>query len=242
VLASLDTHDQTCRFLAREAGVIVLATEYRKAPQHPFPAAVEDALAAYLFAAERAESLAADPARVAVAGDSAGGNLAAVVAQLTAGGEGPAPAFQALIYPVIDLSRKRRSYRLFSEGFYLTERQMDWYRSHYLPDEDAALDPRASPILADHLGGVAPAYVVSAGFDPLRDEAEDYARRLAEAGVPVALRRHADFVHAAVNAVGVGGRSRELMFELASALRVGPSRRPRPGRRRPPTTSRAPLE
>ena len=221
VVASLETHDQTCRFLAREAGMSVLSVEYRKAPEHPFPAAVEDALAAFRYAADEAESLGADPARIAVGGDSAGGTLAAVVSQLATSEDGPAPAFQALIYPVIDLSRKRESYRLFASGFFLTERQMDWYRSHYLPDESAALDPRASPILAEDLTGLPPAYIVSAGFDPLRDEAEDYARRLAEAGVPVALRRHADFVHAAVNAVGLGGRSREMMLEIASALRVG---------------------
>jgi acetyl esterase len=221
VVGDLDTNDQTCRFLAREAAAAVLSVHYRRAPEHPFPAAVDDALAAFRFAAAEAGSLGADPARVAVAGDSAGGTLAAVVAQLTAREEEPAPAFQALIYPVTDLSEKRESYRLFAKGFFLTERQMDWYRVHYLPDEEAALDPRASPILAEELSGLAPAYVVSAGFDPLRDEAEDYARRLAAAGVPVALRRHADFVHGFVNAVGIGGRSREAMLELASALRVG---------------------
>jgi acetyl esterase len=221
VVCSLDSHDQACRFLANEAGALVLALDYRLAPEHPFPAAVEDALAGFRYAVEEAESLGADPGRIAVAGDSAGGNLAAVIARLATREPGPSPAFQALIYPVTDLSRKRESYSLFRDGFYLTERQMDWYRDNYLPDAAAALDPRASPILAEDLAGLPPAYVVTAGFDVLRDEGEEYAARLAAAGVPVALRRQDDFIHAFVNAVGIGGRSREATLEIASALRLG---------------------
>jgi acetyl esterase len=130
VVGDLDTHDPACRFIARESGVLVLAVDYRRAPEHPFPAAVEDAAAAARFAIHNAERLGADPARVAVGGDSAGGNLAAAAARLLARGNGPAPAFQLLIYPVTDLSSKRRSYQLFRDGFFLTERQMDWYRDH----------------------------------------------------------------------------------------------------------------
>jgi len=240
VVGSLDTHDQVCRFLARESAARVLSIDYRLAPEHPFPAAVEDALAAFRFAAAEAGSLGIDAARIAVAGDSAGGNLAAVVSQLATREGGPAPAFQTLIYPVTDLSRKRRSYRLFAEGFYLTERQMDWYRSHYLADELDARDPRASPILSDKLTGLPPAYVVSAGFDVLRDEAEQYAERLSEAGVPVALRRQADFVHAAINAVGLGGRPREILLEVASALRLGLALAPPAGRSADATVKAAP--
>jgi acetyl esterase len=221
VLCDLDTHDQTCRFIAREAGVRVLAVDYRLAPEHPFPAALEDAVAAVRFAIEEAGRLGVDPARVAVGGDSAGGNLAAVAARLLSQGEGMAPAFQLLIYPATDLSRKRRSYQLFQDGFFLTERQMDWYRDHYLPAADAALDPRVSPVLADDLGGLPPAHVAVAGFDVLRDEGEEYATRLRDAGVPVTIRRHEGLVHGFCNTVTVGRASRAAMLEVTAALRAG---------------------
>lgn len=226
VVGDLDTHEQPCRFLAREAGLRVLAVAYRRAPEDPFPAAVEDAVAAVRFAIADAERLGADPARVAVGGDSAGGNLAAAAARLLAHGDGFAPAFQLLIYPVTDLSRKRRSYELFREGFFLTERQMDWYRDHYLADAGAALDPRASPVLADDLDGVPPAHVAVAGFDVLRDEGLEYAARMEAAGVHVTVSRHARLVHGFCNAVGVGRSSRLAMLEVAAALRAGLARHP----------------
>jgi acetyl esterase len=221
VLCDLDTHDQTCRFIAREAGVRVLAVDYRLAPEDPFPAALDDAVAAVRFAIEEAGRLGADPARVAVGGDSAGANLAAAAARLLSKDEGRAPAFQLLIYPVTDLSRKRRSYQLFQDGFFLTERQMDWYRDHYLPNADAAFDPRASPVLADDLGGLPPAHVAVAGFDVLRDEGEEYATRLREAGVPVTVHRHAGLVHGFCNTVSVGRASRAAMLEVTGALNAG---------------------
>jgi len=221
VLGDLDTHDQTCRFIAREAGVRVLAVDYRRAPEHPFPAPLDDAVAAVRFAIAEAGRLGADPARVAVGGDSAGGNLAAATARLLSQDQGTAPAFQLLIYPVTDLSHKRRSYRLFPDGFFLTERQMDWYRDHYLPAADAALDPRASPLLADDLAGLPPSHVAVAGFDVLRDEGEEYATRLREAGVPVSVRRHTGLVHGFCNTVNVGRASRAAMLEVTTALRAG---------------------
>jgi acetyl esterase len=224
VLGDLDTHDAPSRFLAREGRLRVLSVDYRLAPEHPFPAAVEDAVAALRFAIEEAASLGADPARVAVGGDSAGGNLAAAAARLAVAEGGPAPTFQLLIYPVTDLSHKRRSYDLFREGFFLTERQMDWYRHHYLPDESAALDPRASPLLADDLAGLPPAHVAIAGFDVLRDEAEEYARRLQARGVRVSVGRHLGLIHGFANAVGVGRSSRRAMLGAAAALRAGLSR------------------
>ncbi len=219
VLCDLDTHDEPCRFLAAEAGVAVLSVDYRLAPEHRFPAAVDDALAAFRFAADRATSLGVDPARIAVGGDSAGGNLAAVVSQLARGEAGTGPAFQLLFYPVTDLSTKHPSYRLFADGFFLTEGQMDWYRGHYLPDEAAARDPRASPLLAADLSRLPPAYVATAGFDPLRDEGEAYAARLRDAGVPTTLRRHAGLIHGFCNALSLGRRARAAMAEAALALR-----------------------
>jgi acetyl esterase len=224
VRGDLETHDNTCRFLAREAGVLVLSVDYRLAPEHKFPAAVEDSVAAFRWAHENASDLGADQGAIAVGGDSAGGNLTAVVGQLTGVDGGPVPAFLLIIYPATDFSEKRRSVQLFREGFLLTESDMDWYTAHYLSDSDAALDPRASPLLAEDLSGTPPAYVVTAGFDPLRDEGEAYALRLREAGVPVALRRHRGLIHGFANMTGVGRTGRGAMLEAAGALRVGVSR------------------
>jgi acetyl esterase len=221
VVCDLETHDNACRLLAGAAGVRVLAVDYRLAPEQRFPAAVEDALAAFRFAVEHAGELGADPARVAVGGDSAGGNLAAGVAQSAAAGDGPPPAFQLLFYPWLDLSSKRASYRLFGEGFFLTEATLDWYAGHYLAEAGQALDARCSPLLAEQLDGIAPAYITTAGFDPLRDEGEEYAQRLRAAGVPVALHRQAGLIHGFVNAIGVGHAGREALLEAAGALRVG---------------------
>jgi acetyl esterase len=220
-IGDLDTHDVVCRQLALGARCAVFSVDYRLAPEHPFPAAVEDCFSATRFIFDHAEKIRIDPDRIAVGGDSAGGNLAAVVSQLAVAEGGPVPAFTWSLYPVTDLSVKRDSYRLFSEGYVLTEEQMDWYRTHYLQDEHAALDPRASPLLADDLAGLPPAYVATAGFDPLRDEGEEYARRLRDAGVPVTLRRHAGLVHGFLNAVGSTRFGRIAMQEAVGALRVG---------------------
>ncbi len=219
VCGDLDTHDAPCRFLARQAALRVLSLDYRRAPEHPFPAPVEDGLAALRFAFEEAERLGADPTAIAVGGDSAGGSLAAVVAQI-ARDEGPPPALQLLIYPVTDWSRQAGSYRQFGDGFFLTQAQMTWYRAHYLGgDAEAARDPRASPLLKDDLGGVAAAHVVVAGFDPLRDEGIAYARRLEEAGVEVTLRPFWGLVHGFVNATAVSPSSAHALGEVAQALR-----------------------
>jgi acetyl esterase len=219
VVGDLDTHDNTCRFIARQAGIRVVAVDYRLAPEHPFPAAIDDAVSAFQWVGEHASDLGGDPRRLAVGGDSAGGNLAAGVAQAARGDEGP--AFQLLFYPWVDLSSKRDSYRLFGEGFLLTEAELEWYRRHYLGREEDATDPRCSPLLGEHLEGIAPAYIATAGFDPLRDEGEAYATRLREAGVRVALRRHSGLIHAFVNSVGVGRLGKDALLEACGALRLG---------------------
>jgi acetyl esterase len=224
VRGNLETHDSVCRFLAREAGLIVLSVDYRLAPEHPFPAAVDDALAAFRYAADNAAELGAEPGAVALGGDSAGGNLTAAASMLAVGDGGPVPAFALMIYPATDFSRRRTSYELFADGFFLTADEMDWYRRHYLPDEAAALDPRASPLLAEDLSGFPPGYLATAGFDVLRDEGEEYALRLKEAGAPVALRRHRGLVHGYAHAIGVASFGRGAMLEAAGALRVGVTR------------------
>jgi acetyl esterase len=215
-LGTLDSHDQTCRFLAREARLRVLSVDYRLAPEHPFPAAVEDALGAYEWALDEAAALGAARDRIAVGGDSAGANLAAVVSQLA----DHKPAMQLLIYPATDLSEKHASYRLFGEGFFLTERSMDWYRGHYLPDEGAARDPRASPLLADDVSGAPRTHLAIAGFDVLRDEALAYARRLEEAGVGVEVAFHEGLIHGFANMTRLGRSAPAAMRAAAEALRA----------------------
>lgn len=228
VVGDLDSHDAPWRLLARTAGVRVLAVDYRLAPEHRFPAAADDAYAAFLHVHENAASFGADPDRIAVGGDSAGGNVSAACALRAAREGGPAPAFQLLVYPVTDNSRQdRRSYELFGEGFFLTDAHMRWYRGHYFGADEAtlSLDPAASPLLAEDLSGVAPAHVVTAGFDPLRDEGEEYAERLREAGVPVTQRRHPGLIHGFFNAVGAGRASRDAVAEMGGVLRAGLSLR-----------------
>ena len=217
----LETHDGVCRILCRHAGAHVLAVDYRLAPEHPFPAAVEDARAALRWAFANAGALGADPTRVGVGGDSAGGNLAAVVSQLAARDGGPPPVLQLLIYPATDFSARRRSRELFGEGFLLTQSEMDWFQSNYLgPERSDTRDPRASPLLAEDLSGLAPAYVVTAAFDPLRDEGEEYAEALRAAGTPVTLRRFPGFIHAFIAGAGVSRNARDALVEIAGATRA----------------------
>jgi acetyl esterase len=218
----LETHDGVCRMLCKHSGAHVLAIDYRLAPEHPFPAAVQDARAALAWASEHAGELGADAARVGVGGDSAGGNLAAVVAQLAAHDGGPAPALQLLIYPVTDFTRRTgRSRELFGEGFLLTTSEMDWFDANYLGDGGAGReDPRVSPLYGEDLGGLAPAIVVTAGFDPLRDEGEAYAAALHAAGTPATLRRFPGYIHAFINLGGVSAGCREAVAEIAGMTRA----------------------
>jgi acetyl esterase len=221
VICDLDTHDGTCRFLAANSGVTVLSVDYRLAPEHPFPAGVEDAHAAFDWAAEHAAELGADPARIAVGGDSAGGNLATVTSLLARDSGGPRPAMQLLIYPATDADDSHPSRRLFAEGFLLTRADMEWFEENYLADPADAADPRVTVLRVEDLSGLPPAYVATAGFDPLRDEGEAYAERMREAGVPVALRRHPGLVHSFANLTAVSRTARAAMLEVAGALRMG---------------------
>ncbi|WP_424809749.1 alpha/beta hydrolase [Rhodococcus sp. 27YEA15] len=220
VLGSLESGDSVCRFLAEHADVTVLSVDYRLAPEHPFPAGTDDAVAAFRYCVDHAPELGVDPNSIAVGGDSAGGNLATVVAQVTVDDDTP-PVFQLLFFPWVDLSVKRPSHSLFATGFFLTDAQLDWYAAHYLSGGASTLDPKVSPLLTEDLGGLPPAYIAVAGFDPLRDEGEAYAHKLSAAGVPTALRRHSGLIHAFVNSTGVGHTGRDAMLEACGALRVG---------------------
>jgi acetyl esterase len=214
------SHDPVARYLAGHAGVRVLSVEYRRAPEHQFPTAANDALAAFEYAHGHAAELGADPHRIGVGGDSAGGNLAAVTAQRAARRGGGVPVFQMLMYPVTDLSTRRPSRDLFAEGSTFTDRNIDWVMANYIPAGTDPADPRLSPQHGD-VTGVPPAYVATAGFDPVRDDGEAYANKLRAAGVPVALTRQADLPHGYLNFVGVGGRFAEAASEAAGALRLG---------------------
>jgi acetyl esterase len=220
VAGDLDTHDQPCRLLANSSGARVLSIAYRLAPEHPFPAPVDDALAAFRYAVASAEELGADPARIAVAGDSAGGHLAAVTASQSAAQGGPVPAFQLLIYPVTDLVEISQSRRTFAEGFVLTKQNMEWYERQFLGPNGDPRDPRASPVLAEDLGAAPPALVVTAGFDPLRDEGEAYAERLRAAGVNTMLRRHPGYVHGFTHMLSGDPGPREAVAEMGGVLRA----------------------
>jgi acetyl esterase len=221
VIGDLETHDSPCRFLAAHSGAQVLAVDYRLAPEHPFPAAAEDAHAAYAWASANAGRLGTEPVRIGVGGDSAGGNLAAVVCLLARDGEAPLPAMQLLIYPVTEAGRELPSRQTFHDGFILTRRDMAYYEDRYLPPGSDRDDPRVSVLRVDDLSGLPPAYVATAGFDPLRDEGDAYALRLREAGVPVALHRHPGLVHTFINLTAICPSARTAMLEAAGALRMG---------------------
>ncbi|WP_414936964.1 alpha/beta hydrolase [Amycolatopsis sp. cmx-11-51] len=220
VVGSRVSHDNTVRYLAKQAGVRVLSVEYRLAPETRFPGATEDAIAAFEYAFAKAQGLGADPARIAVGGDSAGGNLAAVTAQQAVKRGSGVPAFQLLFYPATDFTVRRRSRELFAEDLFLTDSDMTWFEGHYVPKGTDLYNPKLSPLHGD-VSGLPPAYIATAGFDPLRDEGEAYAEKLRKAGVPVALSRQPDLIHGYINFLGVGQRFREATAEAAGALRLG---------------------
>jgi acetyl esterase len=218
VLGDLDTHDRLCRRLAAVGRVRVLAVDYRLAPEHRFPAGVDDALAAFRAAAAGAARLGIDPARLGVAGDSAGGNLSAVVARRTRA-DVRRPAVAGLIYAAVDATLSSPSHATFAERYLLTRRKIDWYLGHYLGDDPAARrHPDVSPLLADDPGGVGPTLVYTAHFDPLRDEAEAYGARLAAAGVPVSVRRFPTMVHGFTLLGGVSPAAAAATDEIARDL------------------------
>jgi acetyl esterase len=217
---NLDSHDSLCRILAEKAQVRVIAVDYRLAPEAPFPAAVDDVWAAWTWVNAHAAGLGLDPTRIAVGGDSAGGNLSAVVAQRAVREGGPAPAFQLLIYPVTQFGQPTKSRDTYAEGFYLTRAAIDLADETYLVGDEDLSDPRLSPLMGDPTG-VAPAFVVTAGFDPLRDEGEAYADLLRDAGVPVEYRCEDELIHAFANLGAIGRSAPAAIDRIAAALQRG---------------------
>jgi acetyl esterase len=218
VVGTLDTYDPLCRALAAATPAVVVSVDYRLAPEHRWPAAVEDAYAATEWASRNAAALGGVQHRLAVAGDSAGGNLAAVVALGARDRGGPAIGFQLLVYPVLDAAGDTASWREYADGYHLTADGMRWYWDHYLGGADGAA-PDASPLRAAFVGGLPPALVIGAEYDILRDEGEAYAARLAEAGVDASASRHAGVVHGFVRWRAVTGAAEDALQEAAAALR-----------------------
>ena len=195
VIGDLDTHDVLCRQLTAEAGVTVVNVDYRLAPEHKFPAAADDAWAATRWTVAHASEFGVDAGRLAVGGDSAGGNLAAVVALQARDAGAPVIKLQVLVYPVTDVAAESRSYQDFSEGYMLTRESMRWFTAHYLAAAGQANDWRVSPLRASSHAGLPPALVVTAGFDPLRDEGAAYAAKLQQAGVLVDYVCYGGMIH-----------------------------------------------
>jgi acetyl esterase/lipase len=196
VIGDIETHDDQARLLCRDVGMVVVSVDYRLAPEHKFPAGFEDCLAATEWVGAHVDELGGDPERIAVGGDSAGGNLAAAVALATRA-SGPKLAAQFLVYPGVDFTADADypSRSQNAEGYFLTVEDMLWFDAHYLPEDADRSDPRASPIRAADLSGAPPAVIGTAEFDPLRDEAEEYAKALADAGVEVRLQRYDGMIH-----------------------------------------------
>jgi acetyl esterase len=217
VVGDLDCYDGLCRALANESGCRVISVDYRLAPEFPFPAAVEDCFAAATWIEEHAPDLGVDPNGLAVAGDSAGGNLAAVVCQLAKEKGRPRIGFQLLIYPTTKINFAA-SQRNFSAGFFLDSRTIDWFRSHYVPPGTEA-DPRLSPLDAQDVTGLPPAYIVTAGFDPLREEGVAYAEKLKQAGVKVMQVDYPSMIHGFFSMPGLIPLASEAIRAAAHAVR-----------------------
>jgi acetyl esterase len=221
VMGSVASTDPLCRLLAAQSGVRVLSVEYRLAPEHPYPAALEDALAAFRAVRADAAAFGAHPDLIAVGGDSAGGNLALVVAHQQAVLGGPVPAFVLALYPVTDAESADGSRELFATGFGLTADLLLELERMYLPDGVPTDDTRGAILRADDLSGMPPVYLATAGFDPLRDEGEQLAARLREAGVPVVARRFPGLVHGYASFTALSAAARDATLDAASALRAG---------------------
>ena len=218
---TLETCDAFCSILACCGRTAVISVDYRLAPEHRFPAGLEDVLAAYRWGRDNAERFGAAPGQVAIGGDSMGGGFAAIVAQEMKRTGEPQPLLQLMIYPAVDLASETLSMRTYADAYPLSKATMDWFVGHYLgPDADPS-DPRASPSRAKDLKGLAPAVVVTAGFDPLVDQGEDYAKQLKAAGVPVVYRCYDALAHAFTAFTGAVPCADVACREIAGLVREG---------------------
>jgi len=217
-IGSLEGYDLACRYFCARSGCAVVSVDYRLAPEHKFPAAIDDGIAAFRWLATEAAGLGLDPDRIVLAGDSAGGTIAAVAAQELRGEPRP-PCLQWLVYPATDLGGDTPSHKSCGEGFLLTQADMDWFRGQYLNTPAEIDDPRASPLRAADLAGVAPALVFTAGFDPLRDEGQAYAKRLSAAGVKTIHREFDTLIHGFVGMRGALQAAARAMDDMVAGLR-----------------------
>ncbi|PYE94774.1 acetyl esterase [Rhizobium sp. PP-F2F-G38] len=216
VIGAPESHEDICRILANLAGAVVISPDYRLAPDDPFPAAIDDCAAVLSDMAAHGERYAIDPARIAVGGDSAGGNLAAVLALMARDGTAPRLTAQILIYPVTDQSQGSDSYRRYAQDFGLTAAGMAWFRAHYLPEDADRTDWRLSPLLASSLHGIAPAFVALAGHDVLYDEGAAYAERL-QREATVIVKTWPGQIHGFVSMGGIIPQAREALEAAAAA-------------------------
>lgn len=218
VIGDLDTHDRACRELAEGSGCVVVSVDYRLAPEAPFPAAVDDSYAALEWVAAHADEIGGNPSLLAVGGDSAGGNLSAVTCLLARDRQGPEISFQLLIYPAVDMRFAHASVEENGEGYVLTKEHMSFFRGHYMPPDADLEDPRASPLLAASHEDLPPALVITAEFDPLRDEGEAYGAALNAAGVPVEVSRYEGQVHIFFQLTPMLEGAQRAMKEACEAL------------------------
>ncbi|MBK5354909.1 alpha/beta hydrolase [Pseudomonas sp. TH41] len=219
IMGNLDTHDNLCRSLASQAEAVVVSIAYRLAPESQFPAAPLDCYAATCWLVEHAAELGIDGRRLALAGDSAGGNLALAVSRLAAQRQGPKVSYQCLFYPVTDARCDSQSYEDFAEGYFLSAAMMYWFWQQYLPDAGLGDDPLASPLHADRLADLPPTTLITAEFDPLRDEGEAFARRLVQAGVSVRLQRCEGMIHGFISMAPFVERAAQALSDAAADLR-----------------------
>ncbi len=219
VIGSRNSHDALCRQISNQGRFLVVSVDYRMGPEAKFPAAVDDAITAFNWAAKTIQAHGGDPARIAVAGDSAGGNLSAVVCLAAEKDKSPAPFFQWLIYPATNMSMDTQSHQDFSEGYFLTRSLMEWFQGHYLTGPQDKHDWRASPLLAEAISHVAPALIQTVGFDPLKDEGKAYAEKLESAGVPVSFTNYPGMIHGFINLGGAIEAAQTAIDEGVEALK-----------------------
>ena len=219
VICSLDTHDNVARAICRDAEAVVVSVDYRMAPEFKFPTAAHDCFAATKWMAANAASFDADASRLAVCGDSAGGNLSAVVSQMARDAGGPAVSYAALIYPAVDMTRKGGSLEENAKGYFLETDGMEWFMNHYLAESERD-DVLASPLLHENLAGLPDTFIATCEFDPLRDEGEAYGEALRANGVHVDQKRYDGLIHGAANMTGVLDGGRQLVADTAAHLRA----------------------